>query len=869
MPVTIQPLLSPRVLRRLCFILSFCCILCPVLSAQNQEFLGASENPQANGAPTVSEVRYVLRSFNWSVAAKASYEAHRRATLELSPCPAGVSGNDTNLNVLISGGNGGREIAQVSGGTCRSGAPSGTLEFSPRNDHSGAFSVGSASSGIYETLRDATTKNPNNAKIVLSPTSPPATAFYSIYAPVTITGGFIDIDCSEAMLDIETARAAFVFTSTAGADRVHNCRVGTREGLYGFSRMGSPITKTSCELNVSTITSTLNPPVGSMVEIQGTFNTHYWGLHTVATTSASTWTYLDRGCGGARIIAPQLTVGGNGFENALIEDDGGGNHFDHITIDSPKGFQTNTLNNLIVVLNDQAAHISDLQTNSGLNGCNAKFCANGILAPGPFSTNAAVIYADHLNFSLSCSGNGITDYSGNTLSVSDSVIQGFNEWAVADGVLKGGYGPSTLTNVYNEVGNCTNPLYPGSGGAQRAEAGLLAFGQSNTVRGGEGPGGQIPIFAVSGNRGLQYNYYLVIHDSALGVSAPLWCGFALVDRSNPTGNITVACPRVQGTNKITYDLLRTSGEGAFRAYPSSVACSGGLNKACGSVLLAQPQCDAAICTFVDLASGETKPYSLGIYPTYFPKLNFWPGSIVLDVPEDTKSPLGAATQIYGDDTAIAGGNAMVALQSQMSSGMFKDCSSATVGVQLTCLEGSSWGNNNPIVVGTLLQNGSAAGGGINGIKGRLNFFNPPGYLGNTGEVITLWDCHPEKTLATAFYRPLGDSCDNYIGIDRISGASTVGTAYGASGSQSWYIGTLPDDVSWSARLNSKAFTFQVPIGTTGAPFSKLPLCSHLTEGLHRSVTDSTSDAWGATISGSGTKHVEAYCDGSRWTVSAR
>src|SRR5579872_3943551 len=857
-----------RVFRLSWYILSVCCVLSPVSSAQSQEFLSA-KNPRLNAIPQVSEVRYVSPSFNWSATPAASYPAHTQASLQLAPCPPGISGDDKNLYVLISGGNGGQEVAAVSGGSCRPGAPSGTLEFTPSNDHSRAFTVGSASSGIYEALRDATTKNPNNAKIVLSPTSPPGEIYYSIYAPVLITGGFIDIDCSEAMVDVETARAAFVFTSTATADRVHNCRVATKLGLYGFSREGAVITKTSCDSSVSTVSSTLNPPVGSLVEIQGTFNTHYWGLHEVASTSSSAWTYVDRGCGSAHSIPPQLTAGGNGFENAFVEDDGGGNHFDHIEIDSPKGFQPNTLNNLIVVLNDQAAHISDVQTNSGLNGCNTAFCANAILAPGPFSRNAAVIYADHLNFSLNCTGNGVTDFSGNTLSVSDSVIQGFNEWAVVDGVLKGGYGPSTFTNVYNEVGNCTNPLYPGSGSSQRAEAGLLAFGQSNTVRGGEGPGGSMPMFAASGNRGAQYNYYLVIHDSALGTSAPLWCGFALVDRSVPGGKITVACPRVQGTNKVTYDLIRTSGAGGFRVYPSSSTCTGGSTGACGSVLLAQPQCDVSACTFVDFAERETKPYALGPYPSYFPKLNFWPGSIVLDVPEDTKSPLAAATQIYGDDTAIAGGNAMLALQSQMSSGMFKNCSSATVGVQLTCLEGSSWGNNNQAVIGTLLQNGGAAGGGINGIKGRLNFFNPPGYLGNTGEVITLWDCHPDKTLATAFYRPPGDPCDDYIGIDKINGTSTVGTAYGASRSQSWYIGTLPDDVNWSARLDSQAFTFQVPIGTRGVPFSKLPPCSRLTEGLHRAVTDSASDAWGAAISGSGTKHVEGYCDGTRWTVSAR
>ena len=828
---------------------------------------GSGWKTMQSPATTFANIRYVTATFDWSVSPGEDYHAERSATLRLSPCPAGVFGTDKSLYVLVSGGSGATETTLVTGGTCASGAASGTLTFTPRNDHSGSFTVGSSSTGIYEALRDATAENPNNAKIVLSPTNPPGTHYYSIYAPITIIGSFVDIDCSEAMLDVETPRAAFVLAPSSAADRIHNCRVGTKTGSYSASRASASITQTSCSTNVATISTTLNPPIGSVVDVQGTFSTHYWGTHIVGTTSASSWTYDDPNCGGARSVATEPSAGGNAYENALIEDDGQGNQFDHIAVDFPMGFQRGALNNLIVVLNDQAAHISDVQLITGLDGCTLIYCANGIYAPGPFRTHAAVIYADHLNFSISCTGNGITDYSGNTLSVSDSVIQGFNEWAIADGVLKGGYGPSTLTNVYNEVGNCTNPLYPGSGPAKQGEAGLLAFGQSNTVRGGEGPGGSMPQFAASGNQRTQYNYYLLVRDSLLGTSLPLWCGYALVDSSDPQGTITVACPRVGGTNRVTYDLLRTTGKGNLRVYPSAAECRGGSTMACGAVVIDHAQCSTIICSFTDHANAKTISYAVNAYPTYFPKLNFWPGSIVLDITADTKSPLYAATQIYGDDTGIAGGNAMIALQSQMSSGMFKNCNSATVGVQLTCLEGNS--ANNPAVIGTLLQNGGTAGGGVNGIKGRLNFFNPPGYLGNTGEVITVFDCHPEKTLATASYRPQGDACDNYLGVDHVSGIFSVGVAYGASNSQSWYINKLPDDKNWSARLTANNFIFSVPLGTTAVKFTDLPTCDPTNEGLHRAVIDSTINTWGAVVSGSGSFHVEAYCNGTHWTVAAK
>jgi hypothetical protein len=51
-------------------------------------------------------------------------------------------------------------------------------------------------------------------------------------------------------------------------------------------------------------------------------------------------------------------------------------------------------------------------------------------------------------------------------------------------------------------------------------------------------------------------------------------------------------------------------------------------------------------------------------------------------------------------------------------------------------------------------------------------------------------------------------------------------------------------------------------------YSSLPACVSGTEGQLAPVTDSTVNTWGATISGGGTFHVLAYCDGTNWSVSA-
>jgi hypothetical protein len=52
-------------------------------------------------------------------------------------------------------------------------------------------------------------------------------------------------------------------------------------------------------------------------------------------------------------------------------------------------------------------------------------------------------------------------------------------------------------------------------------------------------------------------------------------------------------------------------------------------------------------------------------------------------------------------------------------------------------------------------------------------------------------------------------------------------------------------------------------------FASLPSCSSTTEGEKRPVTDSTTAVWGATITGSSSNHVLAYCDGTNWTVAAK
>jgi len=60
-----------------------------------------------------------------------------------------------------------------------------------------------------------------------------------------------------------------------------------------------------------------------------------------------------------------------------------------------------------------------------------------------------------------------------------------------------------------------------------------------------------------------------------------------------------------------------------------------------------------------------------------------------------------------------------------------------------------------------------------------------------------------------------------------------------------------------------------PAPSLPLPFASLTACSLAMQGAERTVTDSTTNTWGATITGSGTYAVQAYCDGVNWTVEAK
>jgi hypothetical protein len=229
----------------------------------------------------------------------------------------------------------------------------------------------------------------------------------------------------------------------------------------------------------------------------------------------------------------------------------------------------------------------------------------------------------HLNISMQCSGNGVDWQSGNTLRISDSVIQGVSQYGVRGGTKRGGFGGVQLENLYEEIGGCSNPA------GAIGQAGVIAQGSRVMINGGEAPGGSAPTFVNTGST--DYRYYIVAHNGTYGASNPLYAGRAL---TNGTGNIPVTTADIVGAS--TFDLLRVPGPTtSLEQAPYGVG-----NYAVATGVTRASACANGVCAFSDtqaaLASYTVPP------TTYFPLLDYWPGSLILGGNQDSSNVLNVA-----------------------------------------------------------------------------------------------------------------------------------------------------------------------------------------------------------------------------------
>jgi hypothetical protein len=460
---------------------------------------------------------------------------------------------------------------------------------------------------------------------------------------------------------------------------------------------------------------------------------------------------------------------------------------------------------------DQAFLVDGLDVPSGLGTikCDATYCGSVIWGNGDFGGNpqrAPVGWISHANMSTQCGANGIDWKAGNTLRISDSVIQGYPQFGVRYSTSTGGYGGMQMENVYMEYGSGCGPGL-GSPSIANAAAGVIMQGGSPytnpslSIRGGEGPAGQSPLFVSGGST--NYRYYVVAIRADGARTFPLYFG----DAQPANGSVQIPLKWYDLAPATTYDILRVSGAGDTSVPPvgtGAFAVVSGLSQASA--------CSSGVCSYVD-PQATLSSYTVPAYwmsPTSFwaPKLDLWPGGVILSSAWNSDLTSYNHPVLYTDlmSSTVSYITTAGGVFPQIFASHCAHSGPGTAGYVWPVCQGSQGPFNH-----MRLAAGMGAGWDpkLVNLKGVLNLGSNSAVNGPT-HLITLFDYTPDKTAAYGSARPPYDSHDSFIGIDSSNSNTNVGVSLGSSYSISQYIGNTGDGTNWKERLTASLKEFATP-----------------------------------------------------------
>jgi hypothetical protein len=494
-------------------------------------------------------------------------------------------------------------------------------------------------------------------------------------------------------------------------------------------------------------------------------------------------------------FSPSSGTAGTRF--AAIEDNGQVSKIEDISFVASS---TYTFDYGIQIDNDQAAQMKGIDTNGGNNAVITKTSTFvGAAIRGLGGSNAPVGYVSKSNLSMQCSGNGILWAGGNSLSVEDTVIQSYSQYAILANAV-GGQGAVTLTNVYRE-GGCTNPF------GNISQADILMQG-GRLVDTNPETGGGYPNFTTNGTAGTTLYQYWVVATLSGNSSVPLGAGYASAGNATLSGtnSINVVWPKI-GT-ATTYALIRlTATAGGDYVSPSGTA------NIAVTTGYTQATCGTNVCTFIDtVPTGSLTSYTVPANTNYYPFLALWPGARVLSVPAtgnegSATSPATLITDTIGMDVSVNSFNQ--AIKNVTYFGGYKSTTANifpyspiadnSIGLNGTANYWPALLMPSQVDFGTLVSN----------IKGVLNLGDKNPASTNL-DIITMIDGSYQATVATASHRPASNLGDGAICEDGANGLCTR-----AATSISEYINTQPDGSSYKRRLTSSAETLAVPVTAAG------------------------------------------------------
>ena len=773
------------------------------------------------GGGSPAGITYATTAQNWTQTISSALTGGTAATVTLTPCPTGIdTTSGAGYEVLVSGG-GNSEAVEVVSGSCVSGAPLGTITFTPYNSYAAGASIGSASSGIQETLNAACGVDPTSWKNsqcnVTVPANGPGYPSHSINTysvPGTIhlhsnqsvlSGYGVSLDCTGRGACLQVGN--LTNSNWFGNNTVQGFSFRSPTNYSGnpaYAGVGIAQTRRTSQVATITTTSAHGFRPGDMVTILFTDNSAYWGDAVVtAVPSSTTFQYAHSG----NDIAVQTTPGVVALAYVAVLDNGMNTHFTDIFTD-PVG-EGGGFNNFFDLWDDENVTIEHFNNNAISLNNGANWTGSFVFSAGNqggLNQIAPVITLRDSTITANYS-NGVTVYNSNGVYVENTVLQATGPWQVYAANTTGNYQGAYLKNIYSESSAGANPVTPArSPFAGTGVAGLIAGATSGAGNFAVvGVGGVQGAFASGGSGSTPYSYFIVVNDTSTGLrTSPMQ---VLNYNSTGSDSITVRWPRVaNGTDTMTYDVIRTTTPaGIGAAYPSYGNCNGGTTSACGYVAHNVAQCAGLVCSYTDSGSAVPQSYTV-LQGTYGGNLIFWPGSIVSvnkSIAVDVEHAGVVGVGLSNSPLQVA---SRCSNWGQTSPGGYTAC-----GVSIT-----SSNNGVPSQTATLMTDGPAAGGGQTVTKGRLNFGTSPWAGLQPHHVITLVDSQPGLTQGTIGYRPAASANDVWIGTDVPAGGVglTLGQlAFGAPVSITNYIGATGDGAhaNWLERLSANLKEFNVGV----------------------------------------------------------
>ena len=765
-------------------------------------------------------ITYATTAQNWSqtIAGGAqNLTAGSASTVTLS---AGYSGIDATsgfgYQVYINDAN--PEAVNVTGGTYTT-ATGGTITFTPYFSHgqTASYSIGSASSGIQETINVAcgdwgAYTNANVQCNVTVPANGPYLVHidqhslneYNIYGTIffhanqsVLDGSGVSLNClgRGPCLQVGDRVSSNHFSSNAVLGFSFCSRVN-QGGNPSYAGVTITQTQRASQVVIITTGSAHGFRVGDMVTILFTDDNTYWGDAVVTSVPTSmTFTYAHSGSD----IAAQSTPGVVALAYEAILDNGGATHFSNIQYDF--GNENGEFNNFFDMWDDENATIEHFNNSAISLNHNANWTGSFIFSAGnqgSLNQIAPVITLRDSNITANYS-NCATVYNSNGLYVENVVCQASGPWQFYVANSTGNYQGASLKNIYSESSTALNPLsppaspFPGLG-----IAGLIAGISTGAANFQIQGSGVLGAFATGGTGSVAYSYFIVANDTTTGKStSPMQI---LNWSSTGSDSIPVRWPRVaNGTDTITYDVIRIpTAVGVGAVYPYFGGCLGGSLSACGYVAQGLSQSTACsgslICTYTDSGATATSPYATNptLYPltgSYNGNLIFWPGGIVSvdkSVSVDVEVPIVVGVALGGNPVQIA---AQCTMNGIASPGGYTSCPSSV----------TSGNNSVESQTAFLLADGAEAGVFSNTPKGRLNFTTTPGFALSPHHFITLIDSQPALTQATWGYRPPASANDVWIGTDVPSGGVALSSGQLAFWSPSFDYRLHRPDRRWHTR----------------------------------------------------------------------